>query len=104
MGNFIDLESEKFFLELIFFLILQDCQTMYSPEKSPSYFSNFMRNHDDACPCKNIRFVGLATSAAFAGVAFYINVVGHPARIQLDNVNALKQWKAMYVRAAPMQV
>lgn len=78
---------------------------MYSPETSPSYLPKFMRGNEyDACPCKKVRFLALTTSAAFAGVAFYVNAVGHPARLELDNANALKQWKAMYARAAPMQV
>jgi hypothetical protein len=51
-------------------------------------------------------FVGqlaLVLAALFAGAAFYVGYVEHPARMRLDDSNALKQWKPSYDAGALMQ-
>jgi hypothetical protein len=43
------------------------------------------------------------TAALFAGAAFYVSAVEHPARMALDPKSALTQWKPGYERGALMQ-
>lgn len=47
--------------------------------------------------------LGLATAAAFAGAATYINLSEHPARMSLDDASALKAWKPSYAKGLEMQ-
>jgi hypothetical protein len=50
-----------------------------------------------------LALLALVTSALFTGVAIYVAIAEHPARMQLDDRNALAQWKPSYARGAFMQ-
>ncbi len=47
--------------------------------------------------------IALSLGAAFWGAAFYIHVAEHPARMLLDDRNALAQWGPSYARAFNLQ-
>jgi hypothetical protein len=47
--------------------------------------------------------LAFALAAAFAGAAFYVGFAEHPARMQLDDQNSLKQWKPSYDAGYVMQ-
>ena len=50
-----------------------------------------------------IGLIALTLAAAFFGAALYINVAEHPARMLLDDRNALAQWSPSYARAFNLQ-
>ena len=50
-----------------------------------------------------LALLALVTSALFTGAAVYVSLAEHPARLQLDDRNALAQWKPSYTRGATMQ-
>jgi hypothetical protein len=47
--------------------------------------------------------LALVAAALFAGAAFYVSAVEHPARQKLSPEDALAQWKPAYQRGANMQ-
>jgi hypothetical protein len=50
-----------------------------------------------------LALLGLVTAALFTGAAFYVSFAEHPARMLLDDRNALAQWKPSYARGTIMQ-
>jgi uncharacterized membrane protein len=47
--------------------------------------------------------LALTAAALFAGAAFYVSFVEHPARSVLEDRSQLAQWKPAYARGAQMQ-
>ena len=50
-----------------------------------------------------LALLGLVSAALFTGASLYVSIVEHPARLRLDERNALAQWQPSYDRAAIMQ-
>src|SRR5690349_19426746 len=50
-----------------------------------------------------LALLALVTAALFTGAAVYVSFAEHPARLQLDDRNALAQWKPAYARGTIMQ-
>lgn len=49
-------------------------------------------------------FLAITTAGLFAGGAVFISVAEHPARLGLQPMSALAEWRASYAIAAPWQV
>jgi hypothetical protein len=47
--------------------------------------------------------IALLSATLFAGIALYISLVEHPARLTLDDGPLLAQWQPSYDRALPIQ-
>jgi hypothetical protein len=50
-----------------------------------------------------LKLLALLSSGMFAGAAFYITTVEHPARMSLGAAPALQEFRPSYKRAAPRQ-
>jgi hypothetical protein len=50
-----------------------------------------------------LALIALVTAALFTGAAAYVSFAEHPARMRLDDRNALTQWQPAYARGAIMQ-
>ena len=50
-----------------------------------------------------LELVATSATAIFAGAAVYINLVEHPARIEVGTAAAVRQWRPSYRRATLMQ-
>jgi hypothetical protein len=50
-----------------------------------------------------LKFLALVSSGTFAGAAFYLATVEHPARMSLGACVALQEFRPSYRRAAPQQ-
>ena len=51
-----------------------------------------------------LQLVSTLGTGIFAGGAFYINAVEHPARMEADMSTAVTAWKPSFLRAAALQV
>jgi Domain of unknown function (DUF1772) len=50
-----------------------------------------------------LKFLALLSSGMFAGAAFYLTTVEHPARMSVGAAAALREFRPSYKRAAPQQ-
>jgi len=50
-----------------------------------------------------LKFLALVSAGMFAGAAFYLTTVEHPARMSVGASAALREFRPSYKRAAPQQ-
>jgi hypothetical protein len=50
-----------------------------------------------------LKFLALLSSGMFAGAAFYLTTVEHPARMSAGTAASLREFRPSYKRAAPQQ-
>jgi anthrone oxygenase-like protein len=50
-----------------------------------------------------LKLIAVLSAAVFSGAAFYISLVEHPARLDLDPIPAIMEFRLTYRRAAPIQ-
>jgi hypothetical protein len=48
--------------------------------------------------------LSFSSCACFFATALYVSIIEHPARLELDTLNCLRQWKPSYQKAKNLQI